>query len=281
MKGRLPAVALLTVVAMSGERTARADIYDDVYSDIKGVIQDLITQEVSTQVVSGVACSAGHARVPADAKERPDVVGIPYIDPSKPPDNPPAQVFYRLEALHYFPGSLAEVYSQQFGGLKTTLTDEVADFSGYMLYQALRHPGDLGFAGAPVAMARIKDLPTPSGTFTVNTALTEEVVKIAGKRPRSEATAETGTQFAHFGDDDYASCRKGVLDKFKSNVLGGARVTPLEEACQVMNGPSDEIDCDLAFALKDGIESDDKGMETHIEDAISVFVTTLIATNLN
>src|SRR4051812_35338050 len=108
-------------------RHAQAQVPEALYYDVREVITDLLTAEVAHSVVPQLACRGGRVEgpVPAGTVPQPQLVKI-------------GTKYYQLLALYHYRTSLQEVYSRQFGSLRSSLLSESADLAGFLFYQELQ-----------------------------------------------------------------------------------------------------------------------------------------------
>jgi len=112
LPSRVGVLALLVLLlAMLGERDARADASGEAYSDAKAIIEELITQEFAESASVWLACST-----------------------FKKPDGHD----WRTNQLpRYYLRSLQKLEERQWGSLPTTLRDETVDaIADYVLFAA-------------------------------------------------------------------------------------------------------------------------------------------------
>src|ERR1051325_7864560 len=110
---------LVAALICSDPGPAKADIMTAIYDDAKGIITELLTDEVAQQIVPNIACYAGRkpwssppGRGTARTAAMPSLV-IKVGDQQ-----------LGLDALYYYPQTLQRIYTRQFGALRPTAIHE-------------------------------------------------------------------------------------------------------------------------------------------------------------
>jgi hypothetical protein len=125
-----------------------ADASADWYSDGKAIIEQLIEDDLSTNVIPNAA-----ARVPG--------------------------------LCAYFPASMGAIQSQRYTGLDSVFRKELSDFLGYEVYEDVVQTaaGSNGSATAGIAAAAAPDTATVAAATALKSAETLQRQKIAAARP--------------------------------------------------------------------------------------------------
>src|SRR5262249_7652650 len=259
-----------------------------VYEDVKGVISDLITNEVATTTVEQLSCRAGHVQLTDKDSSRPDVVTLG--DKDKPR-------YYQLTAIEHFPRSLQALHDHQFGGIKTTIIDESANLAGYLVYQALTKlepvqneviapysvKADLvGDAAKFVSQAHLttsalEAASSPQGAERVSLAARRSITLAETEKLAGQTTLKTTPQAKAFFDDptwDLDACAKVVGTKFDDGIPLGT--SPLDQACAKPANDTERIDCELAFALRSAIQGDGGAEDQHVRQAVADILAELV-----
>jgi hypothetical protein len=127
---RLVYGALVASVVMCGDQSrAYADITGAIYDDAKGLIVELLTDEVAQAIVPNIACYAGRKpwQPAAGTMAAPVPSWIVDIDGE----------MFALDALYYYPQTLQRIYTRQFGALRAIAIHESAQLAGYQFYKVL------------------------------------------------------------------------------------------------------------------------------------------------
>lgn len=296
---RLAAAAASALVCLAASRTAHAQLADAVYSDVKDVIEELLTAEVAESVVPELACQAGRTRLPLPAGT-PDPSDPARCDDQKLPDDQkhpelcdprdviqfeaqkdgkPEQQRFRLLTLQHFPRSLQRVYSRQFGALRTSITEEAADFAGYVVYQTLLSAaarlGDQ--AAAAKRQARATGRRPPEKPIS-----TAELPALPAKIAGSERLNDGNAWYVQLKEATNQICVSKVRARFKAGLFETRNVAPLDEACGKSRLPPEQAyACESAFAVRAALVGKADAAQEHLIHVIAWVVSEAVVKKLN
>jgi hypothetical protein len=236
---RLAVRCSMMVAAMCLVRApARADISTAVYDDAKGIIIELLTDEIAQAIVPSLVCYAGHDALP----DRP----APRSSTETDPPDPPSVLMingkrYRLQALYYYPQTLQHVYTRQFGSMRTTAIHESAELAGFQLYTLLQ-----GLS---------------SSTLT---------------RFGGGDTTGSNTQYRWPTGELHSACASAVRTAFAAGSFAVAVAGPLESECKSPDSLAKQFNCDLGLALSSALSGDGAAADDDLIKAISVVLVEAI-----
>jgi hypothetical protein len=229
-KGRVPngnmkrILVVLVLVAM----TARS--HADVYGDANAIIQQLVEDSLSKDVVPNAA-----AKVPA--------------------------------LCSYFPSSISAIQQQRYTGLETVLRKEVADFVGYKAYLELAavQTGTHQIAAAAVPGLRARVMakrPQVSGVEA-----TTSITAVITPDSQPEITDDSKTSCSPSSDEGSAQfADKTSIATIQMNACASTQPTPDEEtSCAAAITIRDALDGDNSMLGAD-LDRVEKALEQKFED---------------
>lgn len=232
---RINARLLLAVGVVVGGWSveSRADVTGALYEDLKGVVEDLLTDEVSKEIVPNLACYAG--RMPYSDEQYGKLVDKTYVvDINKQK--------FSLDALYYFPQTLQRIYARQYGALRATVIQEAGDLAAYQLFKVLSDKRD------------------------------RTVDKLVGLQEAKAANANEKV-YAPLSGDEHRICREAVAARFAGGVFSLPKPSPLEVACSDNADNAKDFACEVSFALRAAMGGDGVSAEAHLLRASAVVIT--------
>lgn len=243
--------ALICALVMATSGRAQADVTSSVYDDAKEIITDLITDELSRQVVPRLVCQARHDECGADACTGLDAFTVEV-----------GGRHYLMTMLFHYRDSLQSVFSHRYSSLRSAIKRESEDYAAFQVYEILN---SLLY---PDAVRGAKQSDAKGAARVVVMANDDKVVESPNK-------SELRTPFEGELMD---KCEELVLAKFESDVFTTARPAPLDVVCA--STPENDnvklahntLKCELSLAVRSALRQERDGVKGHVFNAAALVV---------
>lgn len=239
MRTPVAAVSLALALALWAlPRTAAADLAGEAYQDFKGVIEDLLTAEITRSLVPQIVCRAGRQENP---------VGASCDDPATicfPRDGRDQKV--RLKMLEYFPTTLQAIYSRRFSALRSTVASEIIDVAADTFYDSM--------------LITLEDL------AKTRAAMRSADVQLAIEYANEIAPAGD-TLFSALPADTLGQCVEKVAEKLNRGLL--ATLSKLDRECSPPRHDK-VLACELGQALRLALRDKPDEAEARIRRGLSM-----------
>lgn len=247
------------MVLCSGVEVAHADIATSIYGDAKSIIGDLITDELSRQVIPRLVCHG--RREPCRGAEcgRPLEGFTVEIDGQR----------YLLSLLYHYQESLQRVFAHQYGSLRSAIRRESEDYAAFQIYETVN-----GLLYSP--QDKITYQANLSGAFLVAVNAADVIV--------TKTPTET-TLRAAFTGDALDECVKQVAANFRGNKFVATRSSPLDTVCAAYDSKSPDalahssLKCELALAFRSTLREEFDSAKGHMLRAVSTIVQVALKSN--
>lgn len=225
----------MIMLASSGR--AHADITQSVYDDVKNVIEDVVSDEVAQQVVPRVVCYARNvAPDPEDKFQAPKGKQLTKEEQEKEDE--------AYDDLH----AIVTIN-------KTRLKLEALYFYPQTLQRI--YARQLG---------------------SIRTSILDESAELAGAvmldaLRNKGAIGTLANDPVTFSDDDMKTCTDYVHSLFENGTVAKMTSSPLDERCEKVTTGSDRFQCQLAQALRSGLQGKEAVAEDHLIKATSIVLS--------
>lgn len=238
----LAAGAVLLPPALAGRagHVARADIAGEAYQDFKGVIEDLLTAEITRALVPQIVCRAGRQENP----------------PGASCDDPSTICFERrgemqrikLKMLEYFPATLQAIYSRRFAALRSTVASEVIDVAADTFYDSM--------------LVTLQDL------SKMRAAMQSSAVQLAIEYANEIAPAGD-TLFTSFDAESLGQCVEKITEKLNAGLV--TTISRIDRDCSPSRHDK-ALACELAQALRLALRGKGEESEARIHRGLAIIL---------
>ncbi|MBA3463313.1 MAG: hypothetical protein H0T46_25380 [Deltaproteobacteria bacterium] len=255
-------VALVAVLVAGSAADARADIATSVYDDAKAVITELITDELSRQIIPRLVCHGRREPCASGECDGPladftvDIKGDRYL----------------LSMLYHYQESLQRIYAHQYGSLRSAIRRESEDYAAFQVYETVN--------GLLYDASEKKTLQSNAvGAFLVARNGADNTV---ANNPN-----ETTLREAFKGDDldGENGCVPQVRKNFEANKFIGTRSSPLDIVCSVKETKDiaklvhGSLKCELALAVRSTLREEYDVAKAHLLRAVATVVQLAVKSN--
>ncbi len=243
--GVLVALAMTLAILLARPPGARADVASEVYQDAKGIIEELLTAEITRKLVPQIVCRAG----------RQELEGATACEAQPGGSAEPATVCFavggqiielRLKLLEFFPATLQAIYSRRFAALKSTVVSETIDVAADTFYDSM--------------VSRLDDIER------TRRAARDPAIQMAVDYA-NEIAPSSDTIFLALQDEVLGGCLQAVTSKLEAGM--GSTVSRLDQQCSP-SPPEGAMACELAQSLRFALRGKPAEAEARIRRAIAL-----------